>query len=166
MVDPPINQATTTAGATFTYLTLFLSNPFGVAQAISPLLSGRFPPQGEGNSHEVAVPHRGGGRGGQGIAPQICTIVSQCKSTSVPCKNFLWRLWRLVFSMLFGPSDGSPQGGEGNRKGGGGQERNYHQGGLWFSQPPPLCMNSGKRECHARSAHAVRSFGCRQILEP
>ena len=22
------------------------------------------------------------------------------------------------------------------------------------------------RECHARSAHAVRSFGCRQILEP
>ena len=28
-------------------------------------------------------------------------------------KIFLWRLCRLVFSMLFGPSDCSPPGGEG-----------------------------------------------------
>ena len=33
----------------------------------------------------------------------------------------------------------------------------------------PTCICTAKRpqgECHARSAHAVRSFGCRQILEP
>ena len=47
-------------------------------------------------------------RGGGGVAPQTCTIVSQCKSASAPCKNFLWRLWRLVFSVLSGPSDGFP----------------------------------------------------------
>ena len=61
--------------------------------------------------------------GGGGIAPQNCTIVSQCKSASAPsasCKNFLWRLWRLVLSMLFGPSDGSPAGGGGDCKGEGG----------------------------------------------
>ena len=46
--------------------------------------------------------------GERGIAPQNCTIVSQCKSASAPlapCKSFLWRL---VFSMLFGPSDAPP----------------------------------------------------------
>ena len=42
------------------------------------------------------------------IAPQNCTIVSQCKSASAPCKNCLWRLWRRAFSMLFGPSDSPP----------------------------------------------------------
>ena len=38
---------------------------------------------------------------GRGTAPQICTIVSQCKSALVPlapCKNFLWRL---VIPILF-----------------------------------------------------------------
>ena len=45
----------------------------------------------------MTVPPLGGG----GIAPQNCTIVSQCKSASVPLapsKNFLWCL---VFLMLF-----------------------------------------------------------------
>ena len=62
------------------------------------------------------------------MAPQICTIVSQRKSASapsVPCKNFLWRL---AFSMPFGPSDGPPppagggglQGGEDCKGEGGG----------------------------------------------
>ena len=55
--------------------------------------------------------------GGGGIAPQNCTIVSQCESASAPCKNFLCRLQRLVFSMLFGPSDRSPPVG-GDYKGG------------------------------------------------
>ena len=67
------------------------------------------PPQGVGgDGHEVTPPPPAGGGG---IAPQNCTIVSQCKSASAPlapCKNFLWRLRRLVFSMLFGPSDRSP----------------------------------------------------------
>ena len=55
-------------------------------------------------------------RGGGG-APQICTIASQYKSASAPCKNFLWCL---VFSMLFGPSDAPPPSwGGGDCKGGG-----------------------------------------------
>ena len=67
--------------------------------------------------------------GGGGIAPPNCTRVSQCKSASAPCKNFLWRLWRLVFPMLSGPSDRSPPWGgrgrgdwqgRGDCKGGGG----------------------------------------------
>ena len=58
------------------------------------------------------------GRGG-GIAPQNCTIVSQCKSASAPCKIFLWRLQRLAFSVLFGPSDCSPPNGGGGLQGGG-----------------------------------------------
>ena len=74
------------------------------------------PPRGGGGggSHEVTPP-----QGGGGIAPQICTRVSQCKSASA--KKFLWRIWRPVFTMLFGPSDGTPpRGGGGIARGGGG----------------------------------------------
>ena len=65
---------------------------------------------------QAAIPSRGIGMagGGGGIAPQNCTIVSQCKSSSAPCKIFLWHLRRLVFSMLFGPSDRSPPRGGGD----------------------------------------------------
>ena len=50
----------------------------------------------------------GGGHeatGRAGVAPQNCTVVSQCKSALAPCKIFLWCLRRLVFSIHFGPSD-------------------------------------------------------------
>ena len=67
------------------------------------ILSGWFPPRGAG-----------------GVAPQICAIVSQCKSASAPCTNFLWRLWRLVIPMLSGPRDRYPPGGGGGCKRGGG----------------------------------------------
>ena len=70
---------------------------------VRPVLSGR-------GRQEVTVPPPWGGGG---IAPQICTIVSQCKSASAP----LAPLRRQVFSMLFGPSDGSPPRG---LQGGGG----------------------------------------------
>ena len=58
---------------------------------ISPLLLGRpVPPlRGGGRSQSDGSPHGEGG-----TAPQIRTIVSQCKSASAPsapCKNFLWR---------------------------------------------------------------------------
>ena len=52
--------------------------------------------------------------GGGGIPPENCTIVSQCKSASAPCKNFLWRL---VSSMLSGPRDPPPPGGGGYKGG-------------------------------------------------
>ena len=82
--------------------------------AISPLLSGRFPPTGGGTVTKRRFPPWGVG----GIAPQICNIVSQCKSASAPCKHFLWRLRRLVFPVLSGPSDRSPPWGGRVRKGG------------------------------------------------
>ena len=67
---------------------------------IAPLLSGRYPPLGGGGqSQSDSSP--------PGTAPQICTIVSWCNhrasAPSVPCKNFVWRLWCLVFPMLSGP---------------------------------------------------------------
>ena len=77
----------------------------------------------------MTVPPLGGGGW---IAPQNCTMVSQCQSASAPsppCKKILWRLWRLVFSMIFGPSDRSPPTGkggiarEGRVQGGGGGRR-------------------------------------------
>ena len=38
---------------------------------------------------------------------------------------------------------------------------------LWLTMAVILCeLGAQLGECHARSAHAVRSFGCRQILEP
>ena len=51
--------------------------------AISPPFVRPVPPRG-GGSHEVTVPPP---LGGGGVAPQFCTIVSQCKSASAPCKN-------------------------------------------------------------------------------
>ena len=63
---------------------------------VSLLVSGRFPPPGGGGR----LQSDGSPPGGRGAAPEICTIVSQCKSASAPCKNFLWRL---VFPMLSGP---------------------------------------------------------------
>ena len=67
---------------------------------------------GVGGGHEVTVPPLGGG----GIAPQNCTIASQCKSASArlaPCKNFLWCLWRLVFWALWAKRPFPPTGGGG-----------------------------------------------------
>ena len=65
--------------------------------------------------------HRHTRRRRGGIAPQICAMVSHCKSASAPSapwKIFLWRLWRLVFPMPSGPIDRSPQGGVGVQGGG------------------------------------------------
>ena len=70
-------------------------------------------PQGGGNGHEVMDPPFGGGGG----APQICTVVSQCKLASARCRNFLWCLRRRVFPMLSGPGDRSPPRGGGARGG-------------------------------------------------
>ena len=59
------------------------------------------PPKGGGGRSQSDGSPPGGLRG---TAPQICTIVPQGKSASAPsapCKNFLWRLRRLVFSSAF-----------------------------------------------------------------
>ena len=102
----------------------------------------------------VMVPPQGGG----GIAPQNCTIVSQCNSASAPCKISLWCLQPLVFSMLFGPSDRPAPGGGGFAGGGlqGGETVPHNQpgqgrpgyrqqGGLVRSKvPPPLCISYAK----------------------
>ena len=58
--------------------------------------------------------------------------MSQCKSASVPCKNFLWRL---VFPMLFGQSD-CPAPGGGGYKGGIRYIWSVTHSG-WPSLPPP-----------------------------
>ena len=65
-----------------------------------PFCQAGSPPRGGGGGHKVTVPPL---KGWGGTAPQICTIVPQCKSASAPCKNYLWRLRRLVFPMLSGP---------------------------------------------------------------
>ena len=85
-----------------------------------------FPPPCNLPSNVVTVPPTGGGGGqsdgsppgGEGVAPQNCTIVSQCQSALAPCKNFLWCLRRLIFSLPFEQSD-APGGGDCKRGGGG-----------------------------------------------
>ena len=54
--------------------------------------------------------------------------------------NFLRRLWRLVFPMLFGPSDGLPGGGGGLQGGGGYNDNHFVISSfrhLRLSPPPP-----------------------------
>ena len=73
------------------------------------------PPLQSSPSCQAGSPPGGGG----GIAPQICTIVSQCKSASghsAPCKNFLRRL--RIFYAFWAKCRTPPRGG--GCKGGGG----------------------------------------------
>ena len=69
--------------------------------------------RGGGGGHEVTVPPRAGGGGGLHHKS-----VPQYQSASAPCTNFLRRL---VFSVLFGPTEGFPLRGGGVGLGAGGE---------------------------------------------
>ena len=84
----------------------------------------------------LAAPWGGGG------APQICTIVSQCKSASAPCKIFFGAFGAEYFLCFLGQGDGSPPWGGGQSMGPTG----------WAGGRPVVLLSN----THARSVPAMQ----------